>query len=611
MPASAVHPASIIRWLEGDSGLTVPQGGRPQPGPSRIPDRRRRPERSPPIQCEAVPQTPATQFNLAKAFDTLVETLADRECIVWRDRRLSYGQVSERSRRLGSYLHGRGLGVNRERAELQGWESGQDHLALALYNGNEYLEGMLGSYRARVAPFNVNYRYVGEELRYLLNDARPRGMILHSSLAPTLAEVLPTLDSPPEVLLQVEDESGNPLLPGAEWYEEALAASSPEGAPVEPSPDDLYVLYTGGTTGMPKGVLWRQHDIFMAAMGGRKVGTWEVVTSYEDITTRLADSFPLRLVVLPPLMHGAAQWACFMLMAQGATLLFPDETRRVDPDDVWRVVEREKGNTMTIVGDAVLRPLLLQLDKKSYDLSSFFAVGNGGAPLTPAVRAMAIERIPNLVISDSAGSSETGAQMHVTSVDDVEVGTFLPGPGTVVTDESFGRVLEPGHEGNGWLAQTGNVPLGYLGDPEKTARTFPVIDGVRYSIPGDRARHLANGEIQLLGRDSVTVNSGGEKIFVEEVERAIAGHPAVADVVVAGRPSERWGQEVVAVVQLAEGQTTDGASVVEHASAHIARYKLPKDVVFVTQILRSPSGKADYRWAAETAVAAATTASGV
>jgi acyl-CoA synthetase (AMP-forming)/AMP-acid ligase II len=293
-----------------------------------------------------------------------------------------------------------------------------------------------------------------------------------------------------------------------------------------------------------------------------------------------------------------------MLMAQGATLLVPDETHRVDPDDVWTVVEREKANTMTIVGDAVLRPLLLQLDKKTYDLSSFFAVGNGGAPLTPAVRAMAVERIPNLVISDSAGSSETGAQMHVTSVDDVEVGTFLPGPGTVVTDESFTRVLEPGHEGNGWLAQTGSVPLGYLGDEAKTARTFPVIDGVRYSIPGDRARHLANGEIQLLGRDSVTVNSGGEKIFVEEVERAIAGHPAVADVVVTGRPSERWGSEVVAVVQLAEGTSVDAASIVEEASAHIARFKLPKDVVFVERIERSPSGKADYRWAAETAIKA-------
>jgi acyl-CoA synthetase (AMP-forming)/AMP-acid ligase II len=549
---------------------------------------------------------PATvQFNLAKAFDTLVGSLADREAIVWRDRRLTYAQVAERSRRLASYLHDRGLKVRQERGELRGWESGQDHVALALYNGNEYLEGMLGSYGARLAPFNVNYRYVGDELRYLLNDGRPRALILHSSLAPTFTEVLPTLEQPPDVLLQVEDESGHPLLPGAEWYEEALAKGSPDGAPVEPSPDDLYILYTGGTTGMPKGVLWRQHDIFMAAMGGRKVGTWEIVTSYEGLTERLADSTPLKLLVLPPLMHGAAQWACFMLWAQGATLVFPDETRRVEPDDVWSTVEREKANTMTIVGDAILRPLLLQLDKKSYDLSSFFAVGNGGAPLTPAVRTMAVERIPNLIISDSAGSSETGAQMHVTSADPVDVGTFIPGPGTVVVDEALEHVLAPGNEGNGWLAQTGSVPLGYLGDEAKTARTFPVIDGVRYSIPGDRARHLADGAITLLGRDSVTVNSGGEKIFVEEVERAIAGHPSVADVVVTGRPSERWGSEVVAVVQLAEGSIGDEDSIVKHASAHIARFKLPKQVVFVERIQRSPSGKADYRWAAETAVARA------
>ncbi len=549
----------------------------------------------------AQPQ-PAVQFNLAKAFDTLVESMADRECVVWRDRRLSYADLAERSRRLASYLYGRGLRTHRERDELQGWESGQDHVALALYNGNEYLEGMLGSYRARVAPFNVNYRYVGEELRYLLDDAKPRALILHASLAPTFAEVLPELSSPPDALLQVADESGHPLLDGAVAYEEALAEGDPAGPPVDPSPDDLYILYTGGTTGMPKGVLWRQHDIFMAAMGGRKVGTWEIVTSYEDITARLAESFPLRLLLLPPLMHGAAQWAAFMLMAQGATIVFPDDPRRVDPDDVWSTVERERANTMTVVGDAVLRPLLLQLDRKQYDLSSFFAVGNGGAPLTPAVRALAMERLPDLVISDSAGSSETGAQMHATSVDPVEVGSFLPGPGTVVVDESLQRVLQPGHEGNGWLAQTGSVPLGYLGDPDKTARTFPVIVGVRYSIPGDRARHRADGQIELLGRDSVTVNSGGEKIFVEEVERAIAGHPAVADVVVTGRPSERWGSEVVAIVQLAPGADADAASIAEHASAHIARFKLPKDVVFVEHIQRSPSGKADYRWAAETAL---------
>jgi acyl-CoA synthetase (AMP-forming)/AMP-acid ligase II len=550
-----------------------------------------------------VPST-ETQFNLTRAFDTLVESLADRECIVWGDLRLTYAQVADRSARLASYLHGRGLGVRTEREHLAGHESGQDHVALALYNGNEYLEGMLGSYRARLAPFNVNYRYVGEELRYLLGDARPRAIILHASLAPILAEVLPTLEDPPDVLIQVADDSGNALLPGAVDYEEALAASSPGGVPVEPTADDLYILYTGGTTGMPKGVLWRQHDIFMAAMGGRKVGTWEVVTSYEDITERLGSSDPLKLMLLPPLMHGAAQWAAFMLMAQGATLVFPEDARRVDPDDVWRTVEREKVNTMTIVGDAVLRPLVMQLDKADYDLSSLFAVGNGGAPLTPAVRELALARLPDLIISDSAGSSETGAQMFVVRTKGGSAGSFLPGPGTVVVDEGLTAVLEPGHEGNGWLAQTGNVPLGYLGDAEKTARTFPVVAGVRYSIPGDRARHLADGQIELLGRDSVTINSGGEKIFVEEVERAITGHPAVADVVVTGRPSERWGQEVVAVVQLADGAETAAESIVEHASATIARYKLPKAVVFVPTIQRSPSGKADYRWAAEQALAA-------
>jgi 3-oxocholest-4-en-26-oate---CoA ligase len=543
----------------------------------------------------------SVEFNLAKAFDTLVETLAERECIVWRERRLTYGDLAERSKRLGSYLHAQGLGLRKDRSDLAGHESGQDHVALALYNGNEYLEGMLGSYRARVAAFNVNYRYVGEELHYLLTDARPRALILHASLAPIMSEVLPTLDDPPKVLLQVADESGNELLPGAVDYEEALAGSSPDGPPTEPSPDDLYILYTGGTTGMPKGVLWRQHDIFMAAMGGRKVGTWEIVTSYEGITERLEGSFPVKLLVLPPLMHGAAQWASFMLMAQGATLVFPDDPRRVDPDDVWTTVEREKVNSMTIVGDAVLRPLVMQLDKKSYDLSSFYAVGNGGAALTPAVRELALARLPNLMISDSAGSSETGAQMFVVTGKDDTAGKFLPGPGAVVVDEDLTKVLEPGHDGNGWLAQSGNVPLGYLNDADKTARTFPVVAGVRYSIPGDRARHLDNGEIELLGRDSVTVNSGGEKIFVEEVERAIAGHPAVADVVVTGRPSERWGQEVVAVVQLAAGSASTEESIVDHASGHIARYKLPKAVVFVDVIQRSPSGKADYRWAAEQA----------
>jgi 3-oxocholest-4-en-26-oate---CoA ligase len=539
---------------------------------------------------------PATRFNLALTFETVAQAVPDRECLVWGERRLTYGAVAKRSRRLASYLADRGLGAHVERSELRGHQSGQDHLALALYNGNEYLEGMIGSYRARVAPFNVNYRYVGEELRYLLADAAPRAVVYHASLAPTLAEVLDDLPPVP-VLLHVADESENDLLPGAVPYEDALAQGSPDGPDVTPSPDDLYVLYTGGTTGMPKGVLWRQHDIFVAAMGGRRVGTWELVTTYADLASQATAGFGLKLGLLPPLMHGAAQWAAFMLMADGATIVLPDNPRRLDPADVWRTVEREGVSAISIVGDAVLRPLLEELDRATYDTSSLVAIGNGGAPLTPAVRELARQRLPSVLVSDSVGSSEAGAQMHTVSAGAEGAGRFVPGPGTVVVSENFDKVLAPGHDGIGWLAQSGAVPLGYLHDEEKTARTFPVVEGQRYSIPGDRARHLAGGEIELLGRDSATVNSGGEKIFAEEVERAVAGHPAVADVVVAGRSSERWGQEVVAVVQLAEGRTATAEEIVDHAAGHVARYKLPKAVVFVPEVQRSPSGKADYRWA--------------
>jgi len=550
-----------------------------------------------------IPTQESTEFNLSLTFETVARVLADRECIVSSGRRVTYAEVAERSRRLASYLSSRGLGIHTPRSGLKGHESGQDHVALALYNGNEYLEGMLGCYRARAVAFNVNYRYTGEELGYLLRDAGASAIIYHSSLAPTIQTVLADLP-PMQVLLQVADDSGNELLPGAVDYEMALAESDPEGPPTEPSPDDLYILYTGGTTGMPKGVLWRQHDIFMAAMGGRRVGTWEEVTSYEALAQQAAAGFGLKLMLLPPLMHGAAQWASFMLMADGATILFPDNPRRLDPSDVWRSVAREGANTMSVVGDAMVRPLLDELDRSDYDTSSLFAIGNGGAPLTPTVRQLMLDRFPNLLISDTAGSSETGAQMTTTPGASEGVARFVPGPGALVVNEAMDAVLTPGHDGIGWLAQSGWVPLGYLGDEAKTARTFPVIDGVRYSIPGDRARHLEGGEIELLGRDSVTINSGGEKIFVEEVERAVATHRAVADVVVSGRPSERWGQEVVAVVQLSDGHEASAAEIVDQASHTIARYKLPKAIVFVEKIERSPSGKADYRWAAEQAVKA-------
>ena len=541
-----------------------------------------------------------TQFNLARVFDTVADAVPDRDALVWRDRRWTFGEVADRSHRLATYFRQRGLGVQTERGELAGHQSGQDHLGIYLYNGNEYLEAMLACFGARVAPFNVNYRYVEEELLYLLDNSRCRGLVYHATFAPILATVrerLPEL----EVLVQVADESGHELLPGAVDYDAVIAETEVDLAGVEPSPDDLYVLYTGGTTGMPKGVLWRQHDVFMSCMGGRNLFTWQPVESYEEIaTTAKGLETPLKFMPLPPLMHGAAQWATFIGLNGGNTIVFQENTRRLDPVDVWRTVERERATTITTVGDAVARPLVEELERGSYDTSSILAVGNGGAALTPTIKERLLAQMPNVFVSDSVGSSETGAQMsHLSAAGAVSTGRFNPGPGTVVVSEDLTKLLGPGHDGLGWLAQQGWVPLGYFRDADKTARTFPVIDGVRYAVPGDRARHLDGGEIELLGRDAVTINSGGEKIFAEEVERAIAGHPAVHDVVVVGRPSERWGQEVVALVALSDGATATPDDIVTHASQHIARYKLPKDVLFLDHIERSPAGKADYRWAKE------------
>ena len=364
------------------------------------------------------------------------------------------------------------------------------------------------------------------------------------------------------------------------------------------SPDDLYILYTGGTTGMPKGVLWRQHDIFRAAMGGRTYGTWELVESYEHLRSRLLPGTEVRVMSIPPLMHGAAQWASFYYMTMGATLVFPSNTRSLDPVDVWDTVARERVIGISVVGDAMARPIVEELERGDYDASSLLAFGSGGAMLSVGLKQRLLATLPTILITDVAGASETGVQMGViSSSGTVSTGTFEPGPGTVVASVDLTRLLSPGDEEIGWLAQGGPVPLGYLGDAEKTARTFPVIDGQRYSVPGDRARLLPDGQIELLGRDAVTINSGGEKIFAEEVEQAIIGHPAVADVVVAGRPSERWGQEVVALVQVADGQTVSAQEILDEAGKHIARYKLPKAVAFLPEIVRSPAGKADYRWA--------------
>lgn len=543
-------------------------------------------------------------FTVPAVARGVAAAIGDRILVTQGDKQYTYAEILDRSTRLASYLHSRGLGCHTERSSLPGHEVGQDLLGIYAYNGNEYIESMLGAWTARVAPFNVNYRYVKAELQYLLDDAGATALIYHSAFAPRVAEVLPELPHL-KVLIQIANGSGHELLPGAVDYETVIASSSPEPPPVEPSPDDLYVLYTGGTTGMPKGVLWRQRDIFVTSFGGRNLVTGEVMGSVDEIVTRAAENPGTKLMILPPLMHGAAQWGVMTAMTTGQSLVFASVVDRLDADEVVRTVEREKVSVVTVVGDAIARPLLAAIESRKADVSSLVAIANGGALLTPSIKERLINALPNGMVIDGVGSSETGAQMHHMSMSGaVSTGKFNAGPDTFVAAEDLSSILPPGHEGIGWLAQRGYVPLGYKGDAAKTAATFPVIDGVRYAVPGDRARHLEDGSIELLGRESVTINSGGEKIFAEEVEMALASHPSVADVVVAGRPSERWGQEVVAVVALAEGASTDEAELISHAAQSIARYKLPKAVVFREAIQRSPAGKADYRWARQQAISA-------
>jgi acyl-CoA synthetase (AMP-forming)/AMP-acid ligase II len=546
------------------------------------------------------------EHNLAHVHEAVAAAVPDRECIVWRDRRLTYADVTDRTRRLANHLLAQGLGVRAERSALAGHESGQAHLACYLHNGNEYLEAMLGAYKARVAPFNVNYRYVAEELRYLLTDAGAEAIVFHSAFAQRLAEVLPDLPRL-RVLLQVDDGTGAPLLDGAVWYEEALAAASPERPDVEWSPDDLYILYTGGTTGMPKGVLWRQADIYVGAMGGRDLGTGSEWADVESIVASAVNG-GARLLPAPPFMHGAGHWLAFNAMNGGNTVVLQDDTVGLDPVDVWTTINREQVNILLIVGDAFGRPLVDELERaagadKPHDASSLLMIVSGGAPLNSTIKDRFIAQLPTVMVMDAVGASETGSQMsHMSAAGQAaSTGTFTPGPGAAIVSDDLSTVLDAGHAEVGWLAQTGRVPLGYLGDAEKTARTFPVIDGVRHSVPGDRARLTAEGLIELYGRDSVTINSGGEKIFAEEVEQALAHHPDVYDVVVAGRASERWGQEVVAIVQLREGAEPDEQALLDEAARHVARYKLPKAFRFVDELVRSPAGKADYRWAKEQA----------
>jgi fatty-acyl-CoA synthase len=539
-------------------------------------------------------------FNLALIHEAIAERIPEREAIVFRDRRFSWRELTDRTRRLAELLRGHGLGCHTERSELENWESGQDHVGLYLRNGNEYLEGMLGAYKARAVPFNVNYRYVDDELVGLLEDADARALIFHASFAPVLDRIrdrLPKL----ALLIQVSDDSNEPLLPGALDYEDALAAATPSGPASDLSPDDLYILYTGGTTGMPKAVLWRQEDIFHSALYSSDADSLEAVVEH-------ALGEGPRALTTPPFMHGAAHWVAFNMWYVGGTVIVPSNVRHLDPADVWSTIERERATAMCIVGDAFGRPLVDELRAGDYDVSHLRLITSGGAILSAALKREFLDRIPGLRLLDALGSSEAGTQaaQYSETGDAATTGDFALKPDNLVLNADRSGIAVPGESElePGWAARRGRIPLGYYKDSRKTAETFPVIDGVRYAVPGDRARVAADGSMQLLGRDSATINTGGEKVFAEEVEHALKHHPGVYDAVVVPTPHERWGQQVTALVVVREGQGIAAAELIDSCRDRIAAFKLPRRVIFVDEIVRAPSGKADYRWAKNRALEA-------
>jgi fatty-acyl-CoA synthase len=534
------------------------------------------------------------EWSLSAVSDVFAGAVPERDMLVFGGVRRSYGEVRRRSTGLARFLAARGLGARRERSDLARWECGQSPVALVMHNRGEYIESMLACYRARAGPFNVNHHYTPGELRALLSMVRAEAIVYERGLAPRLAEALAGLRP---LLLELDDGSGVAPLPGSVSYERAVEGAE-GGALPEPSPDDLYMVCTGGTTGAPKAVLWRQADIFVAAMGGSESATAEGFAA-------LAAAEPQIFFPAPPLMHAAAQWTAFGGMHVGATVAFHDDSARFDARTILDVVERERVTLLAIVGDAYARPLIDELRRAPRELPALRRIGTGGAITTDECKQALLELLPDVTIVDGYGASETGGMAYGARTRARDAAGFSPGAGALVLSADRSRSLAPGDDEIGWTARRGRVPLGYLGDREKTEATFPIVDGERLAVPGDRATLAADGTLRVLGRDSMVVNTGGEKVFVEEVEKALLRHPAVADVLVVGRPSPRFGQEVVAIVQMRAGG--EGASPRElraFAAKSIARFKAPRAVAFCDVIGRHPTGKPDYEWARKVAESA-------
>jgi 3-oxocholest-4-en-26-oate---CoA ligase len=536
-----------------------------------------------------------SEWTLGAILDAIAEVVPDRTMSVCGTRRITFGEAADRTRRLANFLAARGFGAHRERDTLERWECGQDRVALIMHN-DQYPDMVIGCLKARTVPVNINYYYSPREIGELLDYVQPSAVIYHRSLGAKFADVLPPESG--QLLLSVDDGSVAPELPGAVSLDEALAQGAVD-QDVSASPEDLIMVCTGGTTGRPKGVLWRQSDMYVVSMNGA------AHDSVDEIQDRVRQGGQPWFAV-SPLMHAAGMWTAFAAIMNGLPVILYDTGEKLDPPLVWKTAECEKVGMMTFVGDAYAAPLVDELQRGSYDLSSLYAIGTGGAATNPKYQRALLEYLPQITLINGYGSSETGNMGFGHSQHGTQSETFVFREGGLVLSEDYGRFLQPGETEIGWVARAGRIPLGYLNDPDATRKTFPEVQGQRVVISGDRGSVDADGTMRLFGRDSLVVNTGGEKVFVEEVEEVLRAHPTVADALVVGRPSERWGEELVALVALRAGVNADHAPLHEHCTSQLARFKAPKAFIFVGQVRRLGNGKADYRWAKSVATQKAT-----
>lgn len=517
-------------------------------------------------------------WNLGDLFEGVVDEVGDRLAVVAGSRRSTYRDLDDRANRLAHVLERAGVGPG-------------DHIAVALRNGNEYLEAMLAAFKLRAVPINVNTRYTVDELAYLIADAAPR-LVLHEP------------DRADQIAAALAQGEPIPCLVRGDAYEAALASAPTTRPDVERSGDDRYLLYTGGTTGLPKGVVWRHEDLLFAALGGGNPGGDPAQTPDEVIAN--ARRGRTRCLPASPFTHGTAHWTALSTLLNGGTVII-DTSPAFDAATLWDLADAERATILVIVGDAFARPLAdaLAAEPDRWPLDDLLVVLSGGAVLSPAVRDALLERLPWVVVVDGYGTSETGGQGQMptwagqatTTAPRFHVDEF-----TTVLDDA-GRPAPPGSGLIGRLAKRGRIPLGYHGDPQRSADTFVDLHGQRWAIPGDLGRVEADGSITLLGRGASSINSGGEKVFPEEVERVLKAHPDVFDAVVVGTPDPRFGERVAAVVAHRPDQPVDVASLDAHCREHLAGFKVPRRVVIVDEVLRRPSGKADLEWAAATVLA--------